>query len=54
MGDIGGSVPAEHGIGTEKMSWLSLSRTAQEIEMMRLLKQSLDPRGILNARCVIQ
>lgn len=53
LADIGGSVSAEHGIGTEKMPWLSLSRTPQEIDMMRLLKQSLDPKGILNPERVI-
>jgi len=45
---IGGSVSAEHGIGLEKRSWLPLSRTPAEIATMRLLKQALDPRGILN------
>jgi FAD/FMN-containing dehydrogenase len=45
---IGGSVSAEHGIGLEKRAYLPLSRTAAEISTMRLLKQALDPRGILN------
>jgi FAD/FMN-containing dehydrogenase len=45
---IGGSVSAEHGIGLEKRAYLPLSRTAAEISIMRLLKQALDPRGILN------
>jgi FAD/FMN-containing dehydrogenase len=43
-----GSVSAEHGIGLEKRAWLPLSRSADEIALMRRLKQSLDPRGILN------
>ena len=46
--DTGGSVSAEHGIGTEKMSWLSLSRSAEELEIMATLKETLDPKGILN------
>jgi FAD/FMN-containing dehydrogenase len=54
LADIGGSVSAEHGIGTEKMNWLAFSRTPEEIEMMRLLKRSLDPVGILNPQRVIQ
>ncbi|HSQ68921.1 MAG TPA: FAD-binding oxidoreductase, partial [Steroidobacteraceae bacterium] len=45
---IGGSVSAEHGIGLEKKAHLHLSRNAQELELMQLLKRSLDPKGILN------
>ena len=45
---IGGSVSAEHGIGFEKKQYLNLSRTETEIELMKGLKQSLDPRNILN------
>lgn len=45
---IGGSVSAEHGIGTEKVDYLPLSRTPDEIALMRQLKRALDPRGILN------
>lgn len=50
----GGSVSAEHGIGTEKRGWLSLSRSEAEIEMMRRLKNALDPQAILNPGVVIQ
>jgi FAD/FMN-containing dehydrogenase len=45
---IGGSVSAEHGIGLEKRAYLPLSRTPAEITTMRLLKNALDPKGILN------
>lgn len=45
---IGGSVSAEHGIGTYKKAYLSYSRTPAEIELMRTLKRALDPRNILN------
>jgi FAD/FMN-containing dehydrogenase len=45
---VGGSVSAEHGIGTEKLAWLPLSRGATEIDLMRRLKSALDPKGILN------
>ncbi len=44
---LGGSISAEHGIGLEKKAYLGLSRTPQEIELMRLLKRSLDPNNIL-------
>ncbi|HUG03414.1 MAG TPA: FAD-binding oxidoreductase [Steroidobacteraceae bacterium] len=46
--DIGGSISAEHGIGVEKRRYLGLSRSGVEIAMMRALKSTLDPRGILN------
>jgi FAD/FMN-containing dehydrogenase len=45
---LGGSVSAEHGIGLEKKPWLSVSRSENEIALMRRLKQALDPKGILN------
>ncbi len=45
---IGGSVSAEHGIGMEKREHLGLSRSQDEIRTMRLLKQALDPKGLLN------
>ena len=44
----GGSVSAEHGIGMDKIQWLPHSRSAADIELMRTLKRSLDPKGILN------
>ncbi len=43
-----GSVSAEHGIGLEKKRYLSVSRNPAEIALMRHLKHSLDPKGILN------
>ncbi|MEQ8264924.1 FAD-binding oxidoreductase [Pseudohaliea sp.] len=45
---VGGSVSAEHGIGLEKKPWLGLSRSPAELALMRHLKETLDPRGILN------
>ena len=44
----GGSVSAEHGVGTEKQPWLDLCRSPAELALMRTLKQALDPQGILN------
>ncbi|MFO1174993.1 MAG: FAD-binding oxidoreductase [Paracoccaceae bacterium] len=46
--DLGGSVSAEHGIGTLKRDWLGHSRSPAEIAAMRAIKSALDPRGILN------
>ncbi|NKB43975.1 MAG: FAD-binding protein [Alphaproteobacteria bacterium] len=51
--DAGGSVSAEHGIGTEKRDYLNWSRTEAEVEVMRTLKRTLDPKGILNPGKVI-
>lgn len=46
--DWKGSISAEHGIGLIKRPYLSYSRTAEEIALMRTLKRALDPKGILN------
>ena len=46
--DHGGSISAEHGIGLHKRDHLHLSRTAEEIALMRSIKAALDPKGILN------
>lgn len=48
LAEVAGSVSAEHGIGLEKRAWLPLSRSAEEIELMRRLKRMMDPNGILN------
>jgi len=45
---IKGSVSAEHGIGLEKKSYLNVSKTEEEIKLMKKLKKSLDPNNILN------
>ncbi len=53
LASIGGTVSAEHGIGLEKKPYLALSRTAEELALMRTLKGALDPRGILNPGKVV-
>ena len=45
---IGGSISAEHGIGLEKKPYLHLSRSEEEINYMKALKDTFDPKGILN------
>lgn len=45
---LNGSISAEHGIGLEKRGWLNVSRTPEEIALMRTLKAALDPLGLLN------
>lgn len=48
LAEIGGAISAEHGIGLEKRDYLHLSRSPEEIALMRTLKATLDPKGILN------
>ncbi len=48
LGRRQGVISAEHGIGLEKREYLKHSRSAQEIALMKTIKQALDPKGILN------
>ena len=48
ISEVGGTVSAEHGIGVLKRSYLAMSRTTPELDLMRVIKQALDPKGILN------
>ena len=53
VGRFKGSVSAEHGIGVQKLPYLTYSRSPEELALMRTLKQALDPKGILNPGRVI-
>ncbi|MCC5882805.1 MAG: FAD-binding oxidoreductase [Halomonas sp.] len=53
LSELGGSVSAEHGIGLEKRDYLALSRTPEEIALMRTLKHALDPKGLLNRHKIL-
>jgi len=44
----GGSISAEHGIGLVKKPYLSSTRSAAEIEVMRGIRRVLDPDGLMN------
>ena len=48
VGEMGGSVSAEHGIGRDKLSRLHYSKSPESIQYMQKLKALFDPRGILN------
>lgn len=48
VASLGGSIGSEHGMGRAKARWLTLARSAGEIEAMRAIKRALDPQGILN------
>jgi D-lactate dehydrogenase (cytochrome) len=45
---LGGSISAEHGIGVMKRDLLPQVKDPVALELMRALKATLDPRGILN------
>jgi FAD/FMN-containing dehydrogenase len=50
---LGGSISAEHGIGRAKCAELARRKSPVELALMRALKASLDPKGILNPGAVI-
>jgi FAD/FMN-containing dehydrogenase len=45
---LGGNVSSEHGVGTRKRDYVSMSRTAADIAAMRAVKAAFDPSGYLN------
>ena len=45
---LGGSISAEHGLGQLKRDEIKLYKSALELEMMRRIKDALDPHGIMN------
>ena len=50
---LGGSISAEHGIGTAKRDLLHLNRSTSELAVFRSIKQALDPTNILNPNALI-
>ncbi|MBT7370187.1 MAG: FAD-binding oxidoreductase [Gammaproteobacteria bacterium] len=48
VSEYAGSVSAEHGVGLLKKGHLPFSRSAEEIEAMKLLKAVFDPDGVMN------
>lgn len=53
VAELGGSISAEHGIGTAKRRWLHLSRSVAERQAFRSIKSALDPDGILNPHVLL-
>ena len=49
----GGTISAEHGIGTAKREWLHLVRSPAEIRAFRAIKNGLDPQGLFNPHCLL-
>jgi FAD/FMN-containing dehydrogenase len=46
--ECGGTISAEHGVGTAKACWLEAALGAGEVEAMRAVKAALDPTWRLN------
>lgn len=45
---VNGSISAEHGIGLGRAAYLAMTRSAEELQLMKTLKHALDPNNILN------
>ncbi len=52
--EMGGSISAEHGIGRLKLAENARFKSAVELDLMRAVKQALDPRGLMNPGKVIE
>lgn len=51
---MAGSISAEHGIGIEKLDELQHYRSKIELDTMRTIKRSLDPKNIMNPGKVLR
>ena len=51
--EMSGSISAEHGVGRLKRDEIAATKSPVEIELMRMLKKTLDPKGILNPGKVV-
>jgi len=45
---LGGTISGEHGIGYSQKEYLPIALSADEITIMKKIKQIFDPNGILN------
>jgi glycolate oxidase len=46
--DVGGSISGEHGIGLEKMDYMSLIFSEADLDFMRRLRDAFNPRNLCN------
>lgn len=51
--ELGGSISAEHGIGTAKVGYLAMQRSPGDLAAMRAIKSALDPDGIMNPNVLL-
>ena len=50
---LGGSISAEHGIGRLRRDENARYKSTVEMDLMRAVKQAIDPRGIMNPGKVV-
>jgi FAD/FMN-containing dehydrogenase len=48
VAELGGSISAEHGLGQLKRDEIRAHKSPLELELMRRLKETLDPKGVMN------
>jgi FAD/FMN-containing dehydrogenase len=48
VGELGGTISAEHGIGQLKREMLRAVKSPIELDLMRRIKAAFDPKGIMN------
>jgi FAD/FMN-containing dehydrogenase len=53
VADLGGSFSAEHGVGLSKLNSMARRKNPVALEVMRAVKQALDPEGRMNPGKVI-
>ena len=51
---FGGSISAEHGVGSLKLDQLEQHKSPVALDMMRAIKRALDPQGIMNPGRVVR
>jgi len=45
---LGGTITGEHGVGLAKKAWLRDQMSEASLDLMRQIKRTLDPHGLLN------
>lgn len=53
VSEMGGNLTAEHGVGLKRTKYLHLVMSKAQIELMRAIKKTLDPNGVLNPGKVV-
>ncbi|KAI9280025.1 hypothetical protein BY458DRAFT_501091 [Sporodiniella umbellata] len=48
-----GSISSEHGIGISKLKYLNKAKSKAQLDLMRVIKNAIDPKGIMNPYKVI-